>query len=99
MTKQYSSFGFKTRINLNITTPTSSSWIRFPKNNSPWDARMNKRQIVIIFDGIIHEYLKAEKQLDTCYKPQIVRPRFTAILQKLTDSKFVKLYEFSVGFK
>ena len=65
---------------------------------------MNKRQIVIIFDGIIHEYLKAEKQLDTGTKPQIVRPRFTAILQKLknkihAESKLVKLYEFSVGLK
>ena len=37
-------------------------------------------------------------------KPQIVRPRFTAILQKLknkiqADSKLVKLYEFIVGLK
>ena len=65
---------------------------------------MNKRQIVIIFDGIIHEYLKAEKRLDTRGKPQIVRPRFTTILQKLknqilAESKLVKLYEFSIGLK
>ena len=45
---------------------------------------MNKRQIVVIFDGIIHAYLKAEKQFDACNKPQIVRPRFAAILQKLS---------------
>ena len=65
---------------------------------------MNKRQIVIIFDWIIHEYVKVEKQFDTLNKPQIVRPRFTAILQKLknkiqADSKLVKLYEFIVGLK
>ena len=65
---------------------------------------MNKRQIVVIFDEIIHEYLKAEKQFDNCNWPQIVRPRFTAILQKpknkiQADSKLVKLYEFSVGLK
>ena len=65
---------------------------------------MNKRQFVIIFDGIIHEYLKAGKQFDSRNRPQIRRPRFMAILQKLknkiqADSKLVKLYEFSVGFK
>ena len=65
---------------------------------------MNKRQIVVIFDEIIHEYLKAEKQFDSCNWPQIVRPRSTAILQKpknkiQADSKLVKLYEFSVGLK
>ena len=65
---------------------------------------MNKRQIVIIFDGIIHECLKTEKQLDTCNKPQIVRPRFTVILQNRKNkihavSKLVKLCEFSVGLK
>ena len=65
---------------------------------------MNKRQIVIIFDGTIHECLKTEKQLDTRNKPQIVRPRFTAILQNRknkihAESKIVKLYEFSVGLK
>ena len=65
---------------------------------------MNKRQIVIIFDGIIYECLKTEKQLDTRSKPQIVRPTFTAILQKLknkihAESKLVKLYEFSVDLK
>ena len=65
---------------------------------------MNKRQIVIIFDGIIHEYLKAEKQFDGRKRPQIVRPIFTAILQKLknkiqADSKLVKLYELRVGSK
>ena len=43
---------------------------------------MNKRQILIIFDAIIHEYLKAEKQFDSRNRPQIVRTRFTAILQK-----------------
>ena len=65
---------------------------------------MNKRQIVIIFDGIIHEYLKAEKQFDSRKRPQIVRPIFTAILQKLknkiqADNKLVKLYEIRVGLK
>ena len=65
---------------------------------------MNKRQILVIFDGIIHEYLKAEMQFDTRNKPQIVKPRFTAILQKLenkiqADSKLVKLYEINVGLK
>ena len=58
---------------------------------------MNKRQIAIIFDGIIHEYLRAGKQFDTRNKSQIARPRFTAILQKLknkiqADSKLVKLH-------
>ena len=59
----------------------------------------------MIFDGIIHEYLKAEKQFDTRnILPQIVRPRFTAIVKKLkntiqADSKLVKLYEFNVGLK
>ena len=43
-------------------------------------------------------------QLDTRNKPQIVKRRFTAILQKLknkiyAESKFIKLYEFSVGLK
>ena len=65
---------------------------------------MNKRQIVVIFDGIIHAYLKAEKQFDAHNKPQIVRPRFTAILQKhknkvQADSKLVKLHKFNVGLK
>ena len=65
---------------------------------------MNIRQIVIIFDGIIHECPKTEKQLDTRNKPQLVKPRFTAVLQKLknkihAESKLVKLYEFSVGLK
>ena len=40
---------------------------------------MNKRQIVIIFDGIILEYLKAEKQFDSRNRPQILRPKFKAI--------------------
>ena len=44
---------------------------------------MHKRQIVTNFDGIIHEYLKVEKQFDTRNKPQLLRPRYTAILQKL----------------
>ena len=62
------------------------------------EQKTNCYYLVII---IIHEYLKAEKQFDTPNKPQIVRPRFTAILQKLknkiqADSKLVKLYEFSV---
>ena len=57
---------------------------------------MNKRQIVVILDGIIHEYLKAEKQLDIPNNSQIVRPRFAGILQKFknkiqADSKLVKL--------
>ena len=43
---------------------------------------MNKRQILIIFDAIIQEYLKAEKQFDSRNRPQIVRTRITAILQK-----------------
>ena len=65
---------------------------------------MNKRQIVTIFDGTTHEYLKAENQFDTRNKPQNVRPRFTAILQKVknkiqADSKLVKLYEFNVGLE
>ena len=65
---------------------------------------MSKRQIVIIFDGVIHENLKAEKQLDSRNNPQIVRPSFTAILKNpknkiQADSKLVKLYEFSVGLK
>ena len=65
---------------------------------------MNKTQIVIIFDGITHEYLKAEKQFDSRHRPQNVRPRFTTILQKLknktqADSKLVKLYELSVDLK
>ena len=56
---------------------------------------MNKRQN-IIFDGIIQEYFKAEKQ--------IVRPRFMAILRKLknkiqADSTLVTLYEFRIGLK
>ena len=43
-------------------------------------------------------------QFDTRNKPQIVKPRFTAILQKLenkiqADSKLVKLYEINVGLK
>ena len=81
---------------------TSSNWVRFAKNNTLWDDRMNKRQIAVVFDGIIHEYLKAEKQFDTRNKPQIVKLRFTAILQKLknkiqADSKLVKLCEFNVG--
>ena len=51
---------------------------------------MNKRQIVTLFD--------------TRNKPQNVRPRFTAILQKVknkiqADSKLVKLYEFNVGLE
>ena len=62
---------------------------------------MNKRQIVVIF-GIIHEYLKAEKQLDIRNNSQIVRSRFAGILQKFknkiqADSKLVKLYELSLG--
>ena len=81
---------------------TSSNWVRFAKNNTLWDDRMNKRQIAVVFDGIIHEYLKAEKQFDTRNKLQIFKLRFTAILQKLknkiqADSKLVKLYEFNVG--
>ena len=65
---------------------------------------MDKRQIFISFDGLIHDFLKAGKQLDTRNKPQIVRPRFMAILQKLKNkihakSKLVKLYKFSVGLK
>ena len=43
---------------------------------------MNKRHIVIIFDGIIHEYFKDREQLDSRSRPQIVRPRFTIILKK-----------------
>ena len=31
----------------------------------------------------IHEHLKAEKQFDSCNRPQIVRPTLNAILQKL----------------
>ena len=63
-----------------------------------------KDKIVIIFDGIIHEYLMAEKQFDSRKRVQIVRPRFSAILQKIknkiqADSKLVKLYEFGVGLK
>ena len=81
---------------------TSSNWVRFAKNNTLWDDRMNKRQIAVVFDGIIHEYLKAEKQFDTRNKLQIFKLRFTAILQKLknkiqADSKLVKLCEFNVG--
>ena len=44
---------------------------------------MNKRQTFIIFYGIIHEYLQAEKQFDSRNRPQIIRTRFTAILQNL----------------
>ena len=74
---------------------TSSNWIRFQKYNWLWDARMTKRQIAIIFDRIIHEYLNAEKQFDSRIRPQIVRPRFTTTLQKLKnniqyDSKLLK---------
>ena len=43
---------------------------------------MNKRQNVI-FDGIIHENLKAEKRFDSRNRSQIVRPRLKVILQKL----------------
>ena len=65
---------------------------------------MNKRQIVVIFDGIIYEYLKAEKQFDTRNEREIVRPRFTTILQKSkskiqADSKLAKLCELHVGLK
>ena len=65
---------------------------------------MNKRQIVVIFDGIIYEYLKAEKQFDTRNEREIVRPRFTIILQKpkskiQADSKLAKLCELHVGLK
>ena len=47
---------------------------------------------------------KAEKQFDARNKPQIVRPGFPAILQKLknkiqADSKLAKLCEFIVGLK
>ena len=82
MTKLYLIFGFSSRINLNITTEISSNWVRFPKNNLPWDARMNKRQIAIIFDGIIHENLKAEKQFDSRNRLQIVRPRYYGNITK-----------------
>ena len=46
----------------------------------------------------------AEKQFDSRKRVQIVRPRFSAILQKIknkiqADSKLVKLYEFGVGLK
>ena len=65
---------------------------------------MNKRQIVVIFDGIIYEYLKAEKQFDTRNEREIVIPRFTTILQKpkskiQADSKLAKLCELHVGLK
>ena len=65
---------------------------------------MNKRQIVVTFDGIIYEYLKAEKQFDTRNEREIVRPRFTTILQKSkskiqADSKLAKLCELHVGLK
>ena len=65
---------------------------------------MSKRQIVVIFDGIIHEYFKTEMQFDTRNKPQIVKPKFTTTFQKLknkvqADSKLVKLYKFNVGLK
>ena len=65
---------------------------------------MNKRQIVVTFDGIIYEYLKAEKQFDTRNEREIVRPRFTIILQKpkskiQADSKLAKLCELHVGLK
>ena len=49
---------------------------------------MNKRQNVIIFDGIIHEHLKAEKQFDSRSRSQIVRPKLKAILQKLKKKRF-----------
>ena len=50
----------------------------------------------LFFDGINHEYLKAEEQFDSRNRPQIVRPRFMAILQKhknkiQEDNKLVKL--------
>ena len=32
-------------------------------------------QIVIIFSEIIHEYPKAEKQVDSCNRQKIVKPR------------------------
>ena len=64
---------------------TSSNWVRFAKNNALWDDRMNKRQIAVVFDGIIHEYLKAEKQFDIRNKLQIFKLRYTAILQKLKN--------------
>ena len=43
---------------------------------------MNKRQILVIFDGIIHEYLKAEMQFDTRNKPQIVKPQIYGNITK-----------------
>ena len=43
---------------------------------------MNKRQIAIIFDGIIHENLKAEKQFDSRNRLQIVRPRYYGNITK-----------------
>ena len=55
----------------------------FLKTNSQYDARMNKRRNVIFFDGIIHEHLKAEEEFDSRNRPQIVKPRLKAILQKL----------------
>ena len=64
---------------------TSSNWVRFAKNSALWDDRMNKRQIAVVFDGIIHEYLKAEKQFDTRNKLQIFKLRYTATLQKLKN--------------
>ena len=44
---------------------------------------MNKRRNVIFFDGITHEHLKAEEEFDSRNRPQIVKPRLKAILQKL----------------
>ena len=53
---------------------------------------------------ILKQNLKAEKQFDSQNRPQIVKSRLTAILQKLrnkiqADSKLVTLYEFSVSLK
>ena len=55
---------------------------------------MNKRQNVLIFDGIIHEHLKAEKQFDSRNRSQIVRPRLKAILQKLKKKRFKQTVNF-----
>ena len=54
---------------------------------------MNKRQIVIIFG----KYLKAEKQVVSCNRPQINGNITKNKIQ--ADSIFVKLYEFSVSLK
>ena len=64
---------------------------------------MNKSEKVIFTGEIIHEHHKAEEQVDSRNRPQIVRPRSTEMLQKLktkiqADSITVMLCKLGTDF-